>query len=206
MKVDTINNTNFKAMKINPILRSKIAEKGEGFVAELSNYGKQIADVKMYDVVFVNNIDYPKIFRTDKKAIKDFFYELKQEEKILGKRYEVPAGPEGDTRSGFYPDEPRIFQKRYGKDAKAQYAEFKNLNIYEQAIRYSKILEELDVKNMVAEAKTKSEKRINEFLQQAKEQQLNKALDDLIEKYGKNDIDMSPQKSSKKHWWQKIFS
>ena len=209
MQVNSINNTNFKAMKVNPVLRSEIIKKGKDFVTELNNYGKQVADVKMYDVVFVDNIDCPKIFSMDMKVSRDFFYELKQEEKFLGKCYEVPAGPVGDTRGGFYPDEPRAFQKYYGKDASAQYAEFKKLNIYEQAIRYSRILEELDIKKMVTDAKAKSEKRVNDFIQQAQEQQLNEELDNFIGKYGaeyKEPVaDEIQKKSVKKHWWQKLF-
>ena len=210
MKVNSANdNTNFRAMKINPVLRTEIAKMGESFVAKLNDYGNKIADVQMYDVVLLNDIKNPKIFSADKSVTRDFFYELRQEEKCLGKWYEGSAGEEGSTSGGFYPKEPKVFQKLFGKDAKYKYAEFKQKNVYEQAMEYSRMLEELDIKMMVAKAKEKSEKRLNEYLQHAKEQELNKALDNLIEKYGaeyhEEAVDKSTEHIKKAHWWQKLF-
>ena len=210
MKINSVSdNTNFKAMKINPVLRSEIAKMGEDFVTKLNDYGKKIADVQMYDVVLLNDIKNPKVFSANKRVTRDFFYELKQEEKCLGEWYEGSAGEEGCTSGGFYPNEPKVFQRLFGNDAKCKYAEFKQMNVYEQAMEYSRMLEELDIKMMVAKAKEKSEKRLSEYLQQAKEQQLNKALDDLIEKYGaeyhEGAVDKPLEHVIKKHWWQKLF-
>lgn len=208
MRIDKIDNrTNFKmALKISPKLHPDIVKKGNPFKDFLDNYGSSISDVKLYNVVFDNNIEMPRIFHHDSKITRDFFIELKGEEKNLGKWYDIPSGMPGESNGGFFPDEPRIFQRLYGKEAKKKYAEFKKMNIYEQAAEYSRMLEEYDVKRMVAQEREKSAKAFREAEEKEKLEKLNHAVDDIIEKYKyeepKPDTNASKEK---KNWWQKIF-
>ena len=212
MQVNSVDSsTNFKmALKINPKLQSSISKRGSDFLLALDNYGKKMSDVRLYDVVFDESINTPKIFRFNENTARDFFAELKNEEKNLGRYYEIPAGFYGDTRSGFYPDEPKVFLKLYGKQAKAKYNEFKKFNIYEQAENYCRMLEELDVKQMRAQKKEESLNRVNEILKKEKQKKLNRTAEDLIEKYRYEKpaefVNTVQTKPDKKSWWKRIFS
>ena len=210
MKVNSIDNTRFGALKINPKLRSDIARRGSDFLVALNNYGKEIDDIKLYNVVLDDSIHNPKIFGSDKNATRDFFSELKSEEKKLGKCYEIPDGFDGDTRGGFFPDEPRVFRKLYGENAKSKYAEFKKLDIYEQAAHYSRMLEECDIKRMTAEAVEKSKKLVEEIQKKEQEKKLYQEVDDIIARYGYEEpltsAETTQKQTAKKSWWQRIFS
>ena len=208
-KID--NNPNFKmALKINPELKPEIVKEGADFLTKIDNYGKQISDIKFYDVVLDESIHTPKIYSCDKTKTKDFFAELKNEENNLGKWYEVPAGPEGDSAGGFMPNEPRVFINLYGKEAKEKYKNFKKLDSFAQAAEYSRMLEELDVKKMIAEKKEKSQKLINDLLKKEEQEKLSRVADDIIERY-RYETPVKPagtmqDKSTKKSWWQKFFA
>ena len=211
MQINPVDSsTNFKmALKINPKLQSSIAKRGSDFLLALDSYGKKMSDIGLYNVVLDESINVPKIFRFNENAARDFFAELKNEEKFLGRYYEIPAGSYGDTRSGFFPDEPRVFQKLYGKKAKAKYAEFKKLDIYEQAEKYCRMLEELDVKQMVAQKREESIKKVNEILKKEKQEKLDRTAEDLIERY-RYEKPVEPVKTvqtkpDKKSWWKRIF-
>lgn len=204
MQVQRVNDsTNFCALKINPKLRAEIAKRGGDYLISLDNYGNKIADVKLYHVVYDNSIHVPKIFHDSRNVTRDYFAELKNEERYLGKYYEVPAGVDGDTRGGFYPDVPRVFTKLFGKNAKSKYAEFKKEEIFDQAAEYSRLLEELEIKSMVAEAKAEAEQRFKEALEKESKIKLERTLDNLLDKYKYEEpIQPEPQKNS---WWKRIF-
>lgn len=206
-KID--GNSNFKALKINPKLRPQIINQGKEFLKVLDKCGMKISDVKLYDVVFDESIHKPKIFSHDKYITTDYFDLLRSEENCLGKWYQIPAGLAGDTAGGFYPDEPRVFRKLYGEAAKKKYADFKKLYIYDQACEYSRMLEELDIKHMVAKAKEESSNRIKEIQKNEALCKLNQQVDEILEKYkyeAPTEPESKPKKEiSKKSWWKKIF-
>lgn len=207
MRINKIDNTNFgMALKINPKLTSEIEKKGHKFLSELDTYGEKISDVKLYNVVFDNNLQKPKIFHHD-NAERDFFQELKNEEVNLGKWYEVPAGFHGERRGGFFPDEPRTFMKLYGEKAKEKYADFKKLNIKDQAAEYSRMLETLEIRRMIAKEKEKSEKLIKEIEESDARKKISKAAEDLVEKYKYEEpvADTTVNNESNKSWWRRIF-
>ena len=205
-KVD--NNTNFKmALKINSNLRPKIIQKGNDFCLALNEYGKKISDVKLYNVVFDENLNMPKILHCKQNLTRDYFKELKAEEENLGKYYHIPSGMAGEYVGGFFPDEPRVFLKLYGKKAKAKYAAFKKLDTYHQAAEYSRMLEELDIKRIIAKEKEKSEKLIKDAQENTRQKVFERTVDSLIERYKYEHPVQSIEttKNTKKSWWQKIF-
>ena len=207
MQVHSVDTkTNFKALKISPKLRAEIIKRGGDYITSMDSYGKEIADVKLYNVVFDTSLHTPKIFRDGKNVSKDYFAWLKREERYLGKHYEVPAGVDGDTRSGFYPDEPTVFTKLFGDKSKSKYAEFKKKNILEQAAEYSRLLEELEVKNLVAQEKVKAEQRFKEAEEKDIKIKLEKTLDNLLEKYKYEEPDQNvTSESAIKRLWKRIF-
>ena len=110
MQIRSIDNTNFQALKISPKLRAELAKSTDRYLKSLDNYGETMADVKLYNVVFEENMNTPKIFHATKNTTRDYFAELKNEENYLGKYYERPAGDDGDTVGGFYPDTPMVLE------------------------------------------------------------------------------------------------
>ena len=206
MRINTIDNTNFgMSFKINPKLSKDIAKQGENFVSDLNKYGESISDVKFYHVVLDENLHTPKILSDRQNITKDFFKELKNEENNLGKWYEVPAGPDGDTASGFNPDEPKVFRELFGNKAKEKYSEFKKLNLYEQAAEYSRMLEENYIQKIIAKQKAKSEKLAEEIQRNEQQKKLNQAVDNLVERYKYEKPIEQTSVNPKKSWWQKIF-
>ena len=204
MRVNSVDqNTNFKALKISPKLKPQMAEKGQDFVNKLEEYGKQISDVIRYNVIFEDSLTTPKIRHADGNIMDDLFAMLKKEERFLGRHYEVPCGVGGETRGGFYPDEPQVFKYLYGKNAAERYKEFKQLNIYDQAAEYCRILEKKDAKKYfeatIQEMKDNTKKRKETIEKEV----LTKSIDDLVDKYEYKQPDSDFPK--KKNWFRRIF-
>ena len=83
MQIHSVDNTNFQALKINPKLRAELVKSTGGYIKSFDNYGKEMAGVTLYNVVFDENIHTPKILHSGKNAIRDYFAELKKEETYL---------------------------------------------------------------------------------------------------------------------------
>ena len=59
MKINKIqnNNTNFKmALKINPKLRADIEKRGLGYTKDLEKLGKDVKDVKLFNICYEDNL------------------------------------------------------------------------------------------------------------------------------------------------------
>lgn len=205
MQVNKIDNTNFgMALKIDKGLKSELKTKPAEFLKTLDNLGEKVADVSMYHVVFEEGKGFttPTIRCVKKGSVSDCFADLKAEERNLGKYYEFPSGMLGDTVSGFYPNEPYAFKKLYGKDAAKKYKEFKALDTYSQAAEYSRMLEQLELKRMTQEAKANSEKKFKETIQRMQQEQHERAIDELLNKYENDTIpETKVQKTESKGFW-----
>ena len=204
MQIHSVDNTNFKALKISPKLRAELVKSTDRYLKSLDNYGETMADVKLYNVLFEENMNTPKIFHATKNTTRDYFAELKNEENYLGKYYERPAGDDGDTVGGFYPDTPMVFRKLFGENAKEKYGKFKRQDALTQAAEYSRMLEEAEIKEINKRAKEEAQQSFAETLKKENQRIVNKLADELIEKFG-----YEPPKDiieNKKSWWQKLFN
>ena len=183
MQIRSIDNTNFQALKISPKLRAELAKSTDRYLKSLDNYGETMADVKLYNVVFDENMRTHKIFHTIKNS---------------------PAGDDGDTVGGFYPDTPMVFRKLFGENAKEKYGKFKRQDALTQAAEYSRMLEEAEIKEINKRAKEEAQQSFAETLKKENQRIVNKLADELIEKFG-----YEPPKDiieNKKSWWQKLFN
>jgi len=204
MHINSVDNTNFRmAMKINPKLESEIAKKGQNFVTELEKYGESLSGVKNYDVIFYDSFT-PQIKRADNTNNIDYFGKLKQEESILGKYYERNCGMVGETVGGFYPNEPSLFIRMYGKDAKKRYAEFKKLDIMAQAAEYSKMLEECDIEAVLKSKKDEAERLAKVVKEEQEQETLKKSVENLINRFRYNPEE-NIKKTEEKSPWKRIF-
>ena len=207
-KVD--DNINFRmALKVNPKLRPEIEKRGADFLDFLDSYGEKISDIKHYNVVFDDSLSSPKILNSDKSITRDYFAELRNEEKNLGKYYVIPSSFNRISRGYFFPSEPRVFRKLYENDAKAKYAEFKKLDLYEQVSRYSRILDNLYVKRITPSDRETINKSIIDLVENKSDKNLSPTIDEVLEKYkydtfakaANSSADLAPKKS----FWEKIF-
>lgn len=206
MQIHSVNNTNFKALKISPKLRSELVKSTDRYLKSLDNYGEVMADVKLYNVVFEENMNTPKIFHATKNTTIDYFAELKNEEKYLGKYYERPAGFDGDTVGGFYPDTPRVFRILFGENAKERYGKFKTQDTLTQVCEYSRMLEEAEIKEIRTNAQAKEQQSFAEALNKEAQRKINRAADELIEKYGyEPSKEVVKINDSHKSWWKRLF-
>lgn len=207
MQVNKINNTNFgMALKIDKGLKKELQNQPTEFLDMLGELGNKISDVKLYSVVLEENkgLSNPAVRSATKANSPDYFLSLKSEEQNLGKWYEVPAGSLGDTSGGFYPDEPYAFRKLYGKEAAQKYKEFKALNVYDQAAEYSRILENIEVKRLIEDAKTKSSKQFAEYVQKMKQQEHESAVDELLSRYQNDVVVTETQNNDKKGFFSRL--
>lgn len=202
MRVNSVDSTNFQmALKLNPQkMPEKLKEKPMEYIIALNEFGDRIKDVKIFDVVLEDSF-IPQVKRIGGVDGKDYFKALKNEEKHLGKSYEVPAGFDGDTAGGFNPNEPAIFRSVYGKDAEKKYSEFKKLGMLEQAGELSRLLEKEYVNSIVKKARNESEIKLKAFEKQIEKENLDAAIDDLVSKYELPEA----EKTNKKSWWKRIF-
>ena len=204
MRINSVNNTNFQmAMKINPKLESEIAKKGPNFVTELEKYGESLSGIKNYDVIFYDSFT-PQIKRTDNINNIDYFGRLKQEESLLGKYYEMECGVVGETVGGFYPDEPSLFIRMYGKDAKEKYAEFKKLDVMAQAAEYSRMLEKCDIDAILKSKKDEAVRLAKAGKEEQEHESLKKSVENLINRY-RYIPEENTKKTEEKSSWRRIL-
>ena len=202
MQIKSIDNTNFQmALKLNPEkMPAKLKEKPIEYILSLNEFGNKIKDIKLYDVVFEDSF-IPQVNSANPKMTEDFFAALKNEEQYLGKWYQRVGSDE--VSGGCYPKEPHIFRVIYGKDASKEYSKFKKMGDLEQAGELSRLLEQRDLKNLLAEKRKQSEQNFQNLVEKAKKEQLNKEIDSLMNRYGAEAE--TPKKAEKKGFFSFLF-
>ena len=174
MQVNNIqnHNTNFgMALKINPKLKP-----------QLQKIGKEIENVKLYDVCYENDIYTPAVRKVGEKDSENYFAEMTRQEGLLGKLYTVTCGD--DIYQGYNPKYPPIFETLYKDKAYEKYKQYASLpSVHERAAELSKILEERDLMSQRTfeakeQAKLVKENQIKE--QKAKQET---AIDNLLSQY-----------------------
>lgn len=185
MQVNNIqnHNTNFgMALKINPKLKPQLRSAHFATVERLQKIGKEVENVKLYDVCYENDIYTPTVRSAMKNDSKNYFAEIQRQEGLLGKPYTVTCGD--DTYQGFNPKYPPIFETLYNNKAYEKYKQYASLpNVHEQAAELSKILEKRDLMSQRTfeakeQAKLVKENQIKE--QKAKQET---AIDNLLSQY-----------------------
>ena len=122
MQVNNIqnHNTNFgMALKINPKLKPQLRSAHFATVERLQKIGKEVENVKLYDVCYENDIYTPAVRSAMKNDSKNYFAEIQRQEGLLGKPYTVTCGD--DTYQGFNPKYPPIFETLYNDKAYEKY-------------------------------------------------------------------------------------
>ena len=185
MQVNNIqnHNTNFgMALKINPKLKPQLRSAHFATVERLQKIGKEVENVKLYDVCYENDIYTPTVRSAMKNDSKNYFAEIKRQEGLLGKPYTVTCGD--DTYQGFNPKYPSIFETLYKNKAYEKYKQYASLqNVHEQVAELSKILEKRDLmlqRKFEAEKQTKLVKE-NQIKEQKVKQET--AIDNLLSQY-----------------------
>ena len=128
MQVNNIqnHNTNFgMALKINPKLKPQLQSAHFATIERLQKIGKEVENVKLYDVCYENDIYTPTVRSAMKNDSKNYFAEIKRQEGLLGKPYTVTCGD--DTYQGFNPKYPSIFETLYKNKAYEKYKQYASL-------------------------------------------------------------------------------
>lgn len=185
MQVNNIqnHNTNFgMALKINPKLKSQLRSAHFATVERLQKIGKEVENVKLYDVCYENDIYTPAVRKVGEKDSENYFAEMTRQEGLLGKLYTVTCGD--DIYQGYNPKYPPIFETLYKDKAYEKYKQYASLpSVHERAAELSKILEERDLMSQRTfeakeQAKLVKENQIKE--QKAKQET---AIDNLLSQY-----------------------
>ncbi len=193
------NNTNFKALKLNPqkmpaLLQKKTIE----YILFLNKLGEQYKDVNLYHVILEDSF-VPKIIKEGQKDSKNYYQEFKEQEKHLGEFIYQTCGDE--THGYSMPRVPFIFTKIFGENAKRRYENFKNMTPIEQAMELSRLLEKQEL-NEIAENKLReAEKLAEENAKLLQKKEHNFAIDNLIEKFKME----TAQDSEKKGFFRRLF-
>ena len=184
MQVNNIqnHNTNFgMALKINPKLKPQLRSAHFATIERLQKIGKEVENVKLYDVCYENDIYTPAVRKVGEKDSENYFAEMTRQEGLLGKLYTVTCGD--DIYQGYNPKYPPIFETLYKDKAYEKYKQYASLpSVHERAAELSKILEERDLmsqrtfeakeqaklvkENQIKEQKAKQETAIDNFLSQ----------------------------------------
>lgn len=184
MQVNNIqnHNTNFgMALKINPKLKPQLRSAHFATIERLQKIGKEVENVKLYDVCYENDIYTPAVRKVGEKDSENYFAEMTRQEGLLGKLYTVTCGD--DIYQGYNPKYPPIFETLYKDKAYEKYKQYASLpSVHERAAELSKILEERDLmsqrtfeakeqaklvkENQIKEQKAKQETAINNLLSQ----------------------------------------
>ena len=184
MQVNNIqnHNTNFgMALKINPKLKPQLRSAHFATVERLQKIGKEVENVKLYDVCYENDIYTPAVRKVGEKDSENYLAEMTRQEGLLGKLYTVTCGD--DIYQGYNPKYPPIFETLYKDKAYGKYKQYASLpSVHERAAELSKILEERDLmsqrtfeakeqaklvkENQIKEQKAKQETAINNLLSQ----------------------------------------
>ena len=185
MQVNNIqnHNTNFgMALKINPKLKPQLRSAHFATIERLQKIGKEVENVKLYDVCYENDIYTPAVRKVGEKDSENYFAEMTRQEGLLGKLYTVTCGD--DIYQGYNPKYPPIFETLYKDKAYEKYKQYASLpSVHERAAELSKILEERDLMSQRTfeakeQAKLVKENQIKE--QKAKQE---KAIDNLLSQY-----------------------
>lgn len=184
MKINKIqnNNTNFKmALKINPKLRADIEKRGLGYTKDLEKLGKDVKDVKLFNICYEDNLYTPKIKSVNPNDKKDYLQAFTNEESKLGKFYYVTCGDE--TFGGYNPDEPQLFKFLFGDKAPEKYKKFKQLTGFGKLAELTRLLEEKELKKISDKKAKEIEENAAKSKEEAKKLELKTAVDDLINNY-----------------------
>lgn len=185
MQVNNIqnHNTNFgMALKINPKLKPQLRSAHLATIERLQKIGKEVENVKLYDVCYENDIYTPAVRKVGEKDSENYFAEMTRQEGLLGKLYTVTCGD--DIYQGYNPKYPPIFETLYKDKAYEKYKQYASLpSVHERAAELSKILEERDLMSQRTfeakeQAKLVKENQIKE--QKAKQET---AIDNLLSQY-----------------------
>ncbi len=185
MQVNNIqnHNTNFgMALKINPKLKPQLRSAHFATIERLQKIGKDVENVKLYDVCYENDIYTPAVRKVGEKDSENYFAEMTRQEGLLGKLYTVTCGD--DIYQGYNPKYPPIFETLYKDKAYEKYKQYASLpSVHERAAELSKILEERDLMSQRTfeakeQAKLVKENQIKE--QKAKQET---AIDNLLSQY-----------------------
>lgn len=185
MQVNNIqnHNTNFgMALKINPKLKPQLQSAHFATIERLQKIGKEVENVKLYDVCYENDIYTPAVRKVGEKDSENYFAEMTRQEGLLGKLYTVTCGD--DIYQGYNPKYPPIFETLYKDKAYEKYKQYASLpSVHERAAELSKILEERDLMSQRTfeakeQAKLVKENQIKE--QKAKQET---AIDNLLSQY-----------------------
>ena len=185
MQVNNIqnHNTNFgMALKINPKLKPQLRSAHFATIEHLQKIGKEVENVKLYDVCYENDIYTPAVRKVGEKDSENYFAEMTRQEGLLGKLYTVTCGD--DIYQGYNPKYPPIFETLYKDKAYEKYKQYASLpSVHERAAELSKILEERDLMSQRTfeakeQAKLVKENQIKE--QKAKQET---AIDNLLSQY-----------------------
>lgn len=195
MKVNNIqnNNTNFgMALKINPKLKPQLLKANSSTIEQLEKIGKEIENVKLYDVCYEHDIYTPAVRCVNKNDGENYFAEMKRQEGLLGKAYIITCGD--DTYQGYNPKHPPIFETLYKDKADEKYKQYASLpSVHEQAAELSKILEKRDLmfqRTLEAEKQAKLVKE-NQIKKQNTKQEM--AANNLLSKY-QHEFEQKPEK------------
>lgn len=195
MQVNNIqnHNTNFgMALKINPKLKSQLQSAHFATVERLQKIGKEVENVKLYDVCYENDIYTPAVRKVGEKDSENYFAEMTRQEGLLGKLYTVTCGD--DIYQGYNPKYPPIFETLYKDKAYEKYKQYASLpSVHERAAELSKMLEERDLMSQRTfeakeQAKLVKENQIKE--QKAKQET---AIDNLLSQY-QYEFEQKPEK------------
>ena len=185
MQVNNIqnHNTNFgMALKINPKLKPQLRSAHFATIERLQKIGKEVENVKLYDVCYENDIYTPAVRKVGEKDSENYFAEMTRQEGLLGKLYTVTCGD--DIYQGYNPKYPPIFETLYKDKAYEKYKQYASLpSVHERVAELSKILEERDLMSQRTfeakeQAKLVKENQIKE--QKAKQET---AIDNLLSQY-----------------------
>lgn len=185
MQVNNIqnHNTNFgMALKINPKLKPQLRSAHFATIERLQKIGKEVENIKLYDVCYENDIYTPAVRKVGEKDSENYFAEMTRQEGLLGKLYTVTCGD--DIYQGYNPKYPPIFETLYKDKAYEKYKQYASLpSVHERAAELSKILEERDLMSQRTfeakeQAKLVKENQIKE--QKAKQET---AIDNLLSQY-----------------------
>lgn len=185
MQVNNIqnHNTNFgMALKINPKLKPQLRSAHFATIERLQKIGKEVENVKLYDVCYENDIYTPAVRKVGEKDSENYFAEMTRQEGLLGKLYTVTCGD--DIYQGYNPKYPPIFETLYKDKAYEKYKQYASLpSVHERAAELSKILEERDLMSQRTfeakeQAKLVKENQIKE--QKAKQETV---IDNLLSQY-----------------------
>lgn len=195
MQVNNIqnHNTNFgMALKINPKLKPQLRSAHFATIERLQKIGKEVENVKLYDVCYENDIYTPAVRKVGEKDSENYFAEMTRQEGLLGKLYTVTCGD--DIYQGYNPKYPPIFETLYKDKAYEKYKQYASLpSVHERAAELSKMLEERDLMSQRTfeakeQAKLVKENQIKE--QKAKQET---AIDNLLSQY-QYEFEQKPEK------------